>query len=135
MFSKQDYYLGRCAFGIDTDIQNNPDNIYFKKLEEFFSRNIRSSGFFRLLQLMPELTNVIVKIFFSLQHVGKFINTYILPLISKKRLTEQPIAWLTSRLDTVLEQRQQTPTSRVDVLQLMLQVMTEEKINVSIKLL
>ena len=127
------YGLGRCAFGIDTDIQSNPDNIYFTKLEEFFSQNIRSSGFFRFLQLMPELTNVIVKIFFAIQNVRTFINTYILPWISnKKRLSEQPVTWLTSRLETVLDQRQQMSTSRVDVLQLMLQVMTEEKINVSV---
>ncbi|CAF1430291.1 unnamed protein product [Adineta ricciae] len=31
----------RCAFGIDTDLQNNPNNIFFKKVEEIFSRNIR----------------------------------------------------------------------------------------------
>jgi len=82
---------------------------------------------------MPELTNVIVKIFFAIQNVRTFINTYILPWISnKKRLSEQPVTWLTSRLETVLDQRQQMSTSRVDVLQLMLQVMTEEKINVSV---
>lgn len=80
---------------------------------------------------MPELTNVIVKIFFSIQHMLTFINTYILPFVSKKRLNEQPITWLTNRLDTVLEQRKQMPTSRVDVLQLMMQAMTEEKIDVS----
>lgn len=41
-----------------------------------------------------------------------------------------PAMWLLKRLDPIIEQRQQTPTSRIDVLQLMMQVMTDKKINV-----
>jgi hypothetical protein len=56
---------------------------------------------------------------------------HILSLISEKQLHEQPGMWLLKRLHPIVEQRQKNPTSRVDVLQLMLQVMTEDPINVS----
>ena len=47
------------------------------------------------------------------------------------QLNEMPVMWLQHRLHTIVEQRQQTPTSRVDLLQLMLQVTTNEPIIVS----
>ncbi|CAF1278773.1 unnamed protein product [Adineta ricciae] len=117
----------RCAFGIDTDLQNNPNNIFFKKVEEIFSRNIRLNPAAKLSQLVPELAIVIGKVFFSFNAARSFINLHILPLITKKQLHELPGMWLFNRLDPVVEQRQKTPSSRVDVLQLMMQVMTDEK--------
>jgi hypothetical protein len=125
------YSLGRCAFGIDTDLQNNPNNIYFKKVEEIFVRSIRTNSFFRFAQLMPEIASIIGKIFSFNNTARAFINMHLLPLISKKQLHELPGLWLLKRLHPIIEQRQRTPSSRVDVLQLMLQVMTEEAINVS----
>ena len=44
------------------------------------------------------------------------------------QLNELQGVWLFNRLDPIIEQRQKTPTSRVDVLQLMMQVMTDEKV-------
>ena len=29
--------IWNCAFGVDIDLQNNPDNEYFKKCEQIFS--------------------------------------------------------------------------------------------------
>ena len=124
-------FLGRCAFGIDTDLQHNPNNMFFKKMEELFARSIRSNSFFRFAQLVPEIGNVVGKIFFGVNTLRAFINMHFLPLISNIQLRELPNMWLINRLDPVIEQRLKTPTSRVDVLQLMLQVMTEETINVS----
>ena len=63
--------------------------------------------------------------------VRMFINTYILPLITKKELYVTPLLWLMNRLHIVVEHRQQTPTTRVDFLQLILQVITKEPIDVS----
>ena len=42
-----------------------------------------------------------------------------------------PGMWIFKRVHSIITQRLETPTSRIDVLQLMLQVMTEEAINVS----
>lgn len=69
--------------------------------------------------------------FSTVNEVRSFINIQVLPLITEKQLHELPFTWLLNRLHPILEQRQKTPTSRVDVLQLMLQVMTDENIQVS----
>lgn len=120
------FCLGRCAFGIDTDLQNNPDNLYFKKVEELFAHDMESDRSFRLAQLLPELAPIIGIVPFS-SIIGRvLINTYILPLISNKQLEESALIWLFKRIHPIIEQREQTPTSRMDLLQLMLQVMTEE---------
>jgi hypothetical protein len=125
-------FSGRCAFGIDTDLQNNPDNIYFKKVEELFAHNINSSWLFRLGELAPRIANVINKTLFGINIGRVAINKYLLPLISKKQLHEPPNIWFFKRLHPIIEQRQQTPTSRVDLLALMLKVMSEEAVNVSV---
>jgi len=127
------YGLGRCAFGIDTDLQNNPDNMYFKKVEELFDGRMKSTLIYKLLQLLPQIRYMFVKIFDVINNIQAFINIHLLGSVSKKRLHEQPALWLHKRLHPILEQRQQTPTSRVDLLQLMLQVITDEQINVRIR--
>lgn len=124
-------FLGRCAFGIDTDVQNNPSNVYFKKVEDLFVHDMESDRSFRFAQLVPATASIVSKFIFGDIIARVLINLYILPLISNKQLDEPPLIWLFKRINPIIEQRQQTPTSRVDLLQLMLQVMTEEAINVS----
>ena len=105
--------------------------MYFKKVEELFALGASANIAFKFAQLMPERANVIGKTFVGINAVRAFINTHLLPLISNKQLPEIPAIWIRNRLYPIIKQRQQTPTSRVDVLQLMLQVMTEEPIKVS----
>ena len=118
----------RCAFGIDTDIQNNPNNMYFQKVEQIFARSVRTNIVFKISQIAPLVAEIASRIFFMINKFRAFLNMYILPLISKMQLNELPGVWLFNRLDPIIEQRQKTPTSRVDVLQLMMQVMTDEKV-------
>ena len=117
----------RCAFGIDTDLQNNPNNIYFQKVEEIFACNIRTSFIFKLTLLIPELTIIIGRIASYISTIQTWINTHVLPLISNRRLYELPGMWLLNRLSPIIDERQKTPTSRVDVLQLMMQAMIDEQ--------
>ncbi|UJR24390.1 hypothetical protein I4U23_005767 [Adineta vaga] len=121
----------RCAFGIDTDLQNNRDNIYFKKIRELFSSNtIGKSWLFRSGQLLPEIHNILSKVFSLNNNFRLFINTQFLPLFSSTlQINEMPIMWLLNRLKSIVEHRQQINISRNDLLQLMLQVMTKETIN------
>ena len=127
------FCLGRCAFGIDTDLQNNPENIYFQKVQELFeSHSLGKNWLFRSAQLLPEILNILAHLFDLNNSVRLFLNTRILPLISPKlRVKELPIPWLINRLHTIVEHRQQITTSRIDLLQLMLQVMSKEPVNVS----
>jgi hypothetical protein len=105
--------------------------MYFKKVEEIFAGRTSLNIFSKLTEVVPEIKNIIGKIFSGINKARALINIHLLPLMSNKQLHEMPTTWLLNRLHPIIEQRQQTPTSRVDVLQLMLQVMTDEAINVS----
>ena len=126
-------FSGRCAFGIDTDLQNNPDNIYFKKVEEFFDLNPINKNFvFKSAQVIPQIGDILARLFTVDNNVRMFLNTRILPMISSTmQLKETAVTWLLNRLDTIVKQRQQSPISRIDLLQLMLQVTTNQTIDVS----
>ncbi|CAF1056683.1 unnamed protein product [Adineta steineri] len=120
----------RCAFGIDIDLQHNPNHIYLNKLEGLFdNHSVMKSPIFKVTQLIPEIKNILGRLYVVHNTVRKYINTKVLPLISStKQLDESAYMWLQNRLHTIVEQRQETPISRKDLLQLMLQVMTKEPI-------
>ena len=126
------FYLGRCAFGIDTDLQNNPDNIYLKKAKELFDHNPLEKGLLlKAAQVVPEIGTLLAWLFSITNKTSTFINTRLLPLVSSTlQLNEMPIMWLRNRLHTIVEQRRLSPIARVDLLQLMLQVTTSERIDV-----
>ena len=100
-------------------------------MEELFARDFRSLSLYKLAQLLPDVGKIIGKLFFGIASVLAFVNMHVLPWVTKKQLPELPGQWLVKRLHPIIEQRQQTPNPRVDVLQLMLQVMTNEPVNVS----
>ena len=126
-------FLGRCAFGIDTDVQNNPENIYFKKVEETFrTMTFRDLFVFKVAQVVPVFNAVLAWLFAFQITARAFINARLLPLISSTiQLEELPYMWLISRVHEIIEHRRKTSISRVDLLQLMLQAATTDTIIVS----
>ena len=126
-------FLGRCAFGIDVDMQNNPDNIYFRQAEAFFeTASIDRHFLFRFAQLVPQIGLILAGLFSGNGKIRTFLNTRFLPLISPTtQLWEDPLTWLHNRLHKIVEQRQQTTDTRIDLLHSMLQAITKEPINIS----
>ena len=114
-------------------MQNNPDNIYFKKIQEMFAETPYNKIFVaKCVQVVPQLSIILPQMFSIYSAVQTFINTRLLPLISSTfQLHEMSQMWLTNRLHAIVEHRQKTPIPRVDLLQLMLKVATKETIIVS----
>ena len=99
-------------------------------MNELFDDNLYTNNFVaRLTLLVPEFGNVLSRIFSVVSNVITFINTKLLPLISKKQLDELPIMWFANRVHTIVDQRLETPTSQVDLLQLMLKVLVKKVIH------
>lgn len=100
---------------------------------ELVDDNVFENGFLiKAAQVVPEIGVVLAPIFSVISNTIAFINTRLLPLISSTiQLKEMPIMWLLNRLHTIVEQRQQTPISRIDLLQLMLEVTTDDTTKVS----
>ena len=73
--------------------------------------------------------NKVLSLLFSINNTTRmFINTRLLPSVSSTlQIDELPFTWLRNPLHTIVEHRQKTPSSRIDLLKLMLQVMSTEK--------
>jgi hypothetical protein len=89
-----------------------------------------NTSYFDLLNLslrlvISSLDSLLSTVIFELLLIPEFYHW------SHQQLNEDPLTWLLNRLHTIVEQRQQNPTSRVDLLQLMLQVTTKETIDVN----
>ena len=104
-----------------------------KKVQELFDDNPLDKGFLlKAAQVVPEIGSVLGVLFVLTNNTLTYINTRLLPLISSTmQLNEMPIMWIRNRVHTIVEQRRQRPIPRVDLLQLMLQVTTNETIDVS----
>lgn len=100
-----------------------------KKVGELFDENtIGKSWLFRSAQVLPEMNKVLSRLFSMNNTARMLINTRVLPFISSTlQVNELPFTWLRKRLHTIVEHRQNTSSSRSDLLKLMLQVMTSEK--------
>ena len=98
-----------------------------------FDDNPLDKGFLlKAAQVVPEIGSVLGVLFVLTNNTLTYINTRLLPLISSTmQLNEMPIMWIRNRVHTIVEQRRQRPIPRVDLLQLMLQVTTNETIDVS----
>ena len=114
-------------------MQNNPENIYFKKVAEFFDgASILDNFLYRAGEIVPQIHLILGKLFRLDTYTRTLINTRLLPLISSTaQLNELPITWLLNRLHVIVERRQETPISRIDLLHYMLQNTTKESIDVS----
>jgi len=99
--------------------------------EAFEGNDPDTNILFRFAQLVPEFNIVLGGLFSLDNNTRTFINIRLLPLISSTlQINEMPMTWLLNRVHAIVEHRQKTPIDRVDLLQLMLQVMTKEKIDV-----
>ncbi|CAF1113754.1 unnamed protein product [Didymodactylos carnosus] len=116
----------RCAFGIDTDMQNDPDNIYLKKAYKVFATDTRKRPVAKLSVLIPSLNSLFIKLFLLQNNLKHFINQ-VFPS-SIKYIEEFPTLWLGNRIHEVIEMRSKGAKQRVDLLQLMLEAATRNEI-------
>jgi hypothetical protein len=123
---------GRCAFGIDTDMQNDVNNIYLQKSAEVFKIDGDQLPAVRLANLIPILARPMHGMLFGLAGV-KHKLTNIIPALNQY-VTEHPAIWMMRRVQDVVDLRTKSSSSevkRVDLLQLMMDATTNDKITVS----
>lgn len=102
-------------------------------MRELFEDDVLgTSSLVKATEIVPEIRIALAYLFSIATKVRTVVNTKLLPLVSSKtQLSETPVMWLLHRLHTIVEQRQQNPTSRNDRLQLMLQVTTDQPVKVN----
>ncbi|CAF2404456.1 unnamed protein product [Rotaria sp. Silwood2] len=119
----------RCAFGIDTDMQNDINNPYLQKSAAILKIDVDELLFIRLSNLMPILARPLHDIFFGMAHIrNKLVE--LIPFMSNY-LKESPDVWLLNRVQDVVDLRMKSSANlknRVDLLQLMMDATTNDKV-------
>ncbi|CAF1035516.1 unnamed protein product [Rotaria sp. Silwood1] len=120
----------QCAFGIDTDMQNDINNPYLQKATEVFKMHADDLLLVRLSNLFPFLARPLHDIFFGLEDVCKILSKLI--PFSSNYIQEIPALWLMNRVQDVVDLRIKTISTnsvkRIDLLQLMIDSSTTDNI-------
>ena len=112
----------RCAFGIDSDVQSNVDNPFLVQSEKFFRDNHEKVFVVKLSYLLPFLVPLLTQ-WIRLQMLIFFLVNAIFP----SRLEEAPGFWLINQVKhSISERMNNAQASRVDLLQLMINVATSD---------
>ncbi|CAF1184641.1 unnamed protein product [Rotaria sordida] len=118
--------IWHCAFGIDTDLQNDNDNMYMKKSLACFSRDPEQMFFVRLANLMPFLIPLLIKIMTSSITLINFLHSLMPSMMHN--IEGPPQLWIVKQIENVVQQRLTTQNKRIDLLQLMLDASTQQEI-------
>ena len=121
-------FKGHCAFGIDTDLQNDIDNIYMKKSLASFTGDPEKLLLVRLSNLLPFLTPFLLELTNISLKLINFIRTNAPSLM--KNVEDPPQLWIFKQIENVVKQRLASDNKRTDLLQLMLDASTQEQIKV-----
>ena len=114
-----------CGFGLDTDMQNNVNNPYLVQSQAMFSQNRFRQVVLILVALLTELQGMWASIFQLIGIISYWLRRYI--PVTKQFIDESPSTWIKKQANQVIEKRKQIgPTGRTDLLQLMLESMSEE---------
>ena len=123
--------LGRCAFGIDTNMQNETDNIYLRKSAGTFEVDVDQLSIVKLTNVLPMFDTPFRRFYLSQIAVRRLLIR-MMPSLSKS-IEETPGSWLTNRVREVVDLRTNALANsekRMDLLQLMLDASTHDDIHV-----
>ncbi|UJR11334.1 hypothetical protein I4U23_015515 [Adineta vaga] len=116
--------IWHCAFGIDTDLQNDIDNSYMKKSLALFSRDPEKMFLVRISNLMPFFVPLLIQF---MKYSIKLINLFKMLIPSlMTNLEGPPQLWIIKQIDTLVQQRLHSDNKRIDLLQLMLDASSDE---------
>jgi len=113
-------------------MQNDINNPYLQKSAEVFKRDVDESLLLRLSSLMPFLARPIHDFIFCMADIRKSLNKWTPSL--NNYIKEFPAIWLMNRVQEVIDLRTKSASNlrkRVDLLQLMMDASTTDKVIVS----
>jgi cytochrome P450 len=114
-----------CGFGLDTDMQNNVNDPYLLNSQQFFSRDKIRRVIFVFVFSINELRKIGGIIFQLLGIIRYWLRRYI--PVTKRLINENPRIWIMKQANEMIEKRKQIGhTSRTDLLQLMLDSVSDE---------
>jgi hypothetical protein len=113
-------------------MQNDVNNIYLKKCAAIFELDGERLLPFQIANLIPSLAYPLYHTVFGLMNLRR-LAVKSLPFLSKY-IEEMPFFWLYKNVHTVIDVRNESSTTnstkRIDLLQLMMDASTNEKVTV-----
>jgi len=109
--------IWNCAFGLDIDLQNNPDNEYFKNSEKvfqmtnsfslpiFFSSNAFSFFLIKTFNQFKFIYKKTKALFHELDHVWSFVLNFLNKILLIFGIEQNSFIWLNQKIDYLLERR------------------------------
>ena len=129
-------FLGHCAFGMETDMQNDLENLFFHKAKQAIDNNIDDLLAIRIGNIFPFLipfaTLFIIARVVLFHLFRKLAPAWFLPQIE-----EDSAFWIINRAEEIINQKlsNDQQARSVDLLQLMLDASTKDSINDDCKVL
>nr|ARQ84123.1 cytochrome P450 [Brachionus plicatilis] len=117
--------IWNCAFGVDIDFQNNPENIYFKKCESLFE-------FLSKPNILSFIGNYFHEFLDPFMEVILFLEKFLSNFIDFTRIN--PILWFMNHVFEIVEIRKKGNIVKKDYLQLLINCQTLTTIEVKLNL-
>ena len=128
------FCLGRCAFGMDTDMQNDSDSIIMRKCKLAVDENPERLFLTKVGNLMPFLIPILPYIMIGQTLLGTLIRA-VIPTCFMPQIEEIPAIWILNQVKTIINIKRQVNYTdkrhQVDLLQLMLNAITCDDIKVN----
>jgi hypothetical protein len=123
--------IGRCAFGIETDMQNDIDNMFLRKAQSTVDLNPESLALVRFGNLFPFLIPFLMCIII-IQVMLSYLFRKIAPAWFLPQIEELAPFWILNRVGQVINKRtlNENQTHSIDLLQLMLDASTKDAVKV-----
>jgi hypothetical protein len=128
------FFLGRCAFGMNTDMQNDIDNIFMRKCKLAVDDNPERLLVTKLGNLMPFFIPILLYIMVGQMLLGALVRA-VVPARFLPEIEGIPALWILNQVETIINDRKKANYSgkhhEVDLLQLMLDAATRDDIKVN----
>ncbi|CAF4663757.1 unnamed protein product [Rotaria sp. Silwood1] len=116
-----------CAFGIDTDMQNNINNPYLIYSQQIFGEKVNVRLIVLIALFISELNKFWRAIYISIGSISYWCRHYI--PITKRFINENPPTWIMKQAYKMMEKHLEAgQANRTDLLQLMLESASDEEI-------
>lgn len=114
-----------CAFGLDTDMQNNPDDPYFVHSQRVFAEENYMRKLVVCFLCMPEFKWFWNK-FHQYDNAVRYWLFHYLP-VTRRFISDDPSEWIERQAEQVIKKRVELGyMNRMDLLQLMLESVSNE---------
>ncbi|CAF3497399.1 unnamed protein product [Rotaria socialis] len=118
--------IWHCAFGIDTDMQNDINNIYMQKSMACFATDAEKVFIVKLSNVMPFLIPLLTRVINIRISVVNQLRTLLPKLMHD--VDDIPALWIIKQVENVVKERLTSGKRHVDLLQLMLDAATYDEI-------